>query len=214
MKNIANKVVVLSLNGNWMPICMRNVQDAIVSMISGTAECPPALGLDIEYEIDPNDPTRPLTDKVLYINPVKWDKWIELPIRPWDLTISTVNRVIRVPTVIVNSHFNKMPTRKAKPTKYAIAERDGWKCQYSNEPLTRATANIDHVVPKSKGGRSNWTNLVLCHKDLNSKKGNKSNDEIGYKLIRTPKEPMPMPISSIIKDIRHVDWAQFIIAKK
>ena len=211
MSRIANKLIVLTLNGSWLPTGMLTVKKALKSMIGGTYNCPPSLGLDIEYELDENG--RPNTDKVLWINPVKWGQWVELPIRSWDLTISSVNRVFRVPTVIVNSHFTKMPMRKVRPTKMAIAERDNWICQVSGQKLTRSNANIDHVIPRSRGGKNTWTNMVLCHKDLNSAKGNKLNEEIGYKLIRQPKEPMATPLSAMIKDVRHHDWKHFVVTK-
>jgi len=211
MSTIVNKIVVLSLNGNWLPIRMLSVKDAIVAMTGGTDECPPAHALDIEYEKDENG--NPLTDNIIYMNPVKWEDWIKLPIRPWDLSISSVKQACRVPTVIVNVHFKKMPVKKARPTKMSIAQRDKFICQYSGQLLTKSTANIDHVIPKARGGQNTWSNMVLCHKDLNSKKGHMLNEEIGYKLIKIPKEPVPMPISAIIKDIRNEDHKHFIVAK-
>lgn len=194
-----------------MPIGMQTVKKAIVAMTGvegGRNSTPPALAMDIEYELDKNG--EPDTEKVIYMNPTKWEDWIKLPVRSWDFCISTITKQIRVPTVIIEAHFKDMPLKKARCTKYNIAERDQWRCQYSNQKLTKSTMTIDHVIPRSRGGNNHWTNVVTCHKDINLKKGNKLNSEINYKLIKKPTEPMPQTISSSIKEIRHVDWQHFV----
>jgi hypothetical protein len=55
--------------------------------------------------------------------------------------------------------------------------------------LTRATATIDHVIPRSKGGKTSFENCVASHISVNNKKGDKYNHEVGLKLIKKPVEP-------------------------
>jgi 5-methylcytosine-specific restriction endonuclease McrA len=64
--------------------------------------------------------------------------------------------------------------------------RDFYECQYcaSKESLT-----IDHVVPKSKGGKDTWENLVTACQKCNSRKGNRTPDEADMKLRKIPKQP-------------------------
>jgi 5-methylcytosine-specific restriction endonuclease McrA len=66
-------------------------------------------------------------------------------------------------------------------------------CQYCGRPLTTETYSVDHVWPRSKGGLSVWTNLVACCQDCNSRKANKTLDELpDMQLLKKPVEPDPM----------------------
>ena len=71
-------------------------------------------------------------------------------------------------------NYSKMPVRmfKGKPTRDALWKRDKGICQYSGVEVTREEANIDHVLPRSKGGKDSWTNMVVSSKAINTKKGN------------------------------------------
>jgi 5-methylcytosine-specific restriction endonuclease McrA len=67
-----------------------------------------------------------------------------------------------------------------------VFKRDEYQCVYcgSQKELT-----IDHVQPRSRGGRNTWTNLVTCCSKCNHKKGNKTPEEANMKLRRKPYEP-------------------------
>jgi len=212
MDNVANKLVTLNLNANWQPIGFKIVKDAIIDMCGvGTGGKPTSLALDINYEMD--DDGNPLLDQPLDMNPVSWDEWIKLPVRDWDLSINSVHMTVRVPTVIISTTYAKMPLKRflARPSKTAIYNRDAGICQYSGKKIARKEASVDHIVPKSKGGEDSWTNLVLCSKEINLKKGNKSNKELGLKLMKEPKKPNPVPMYTLIQDVKHDDWKHFLI---
>lgn len=206
MESILDKVFVLSLNKSWQPIGQRTVRDAILSMTGGAGSG--CMGLDIEYENKNGsfDFSRPVN-----MTPVTFDKWIELPLRDFDFSIRSVNFTMRVPTVIICNNFNKMPVRKLYPTKKRIWERDNGICQYSGKRLNKKSASIDHVIPRTKGGKSTWENMVLCDKKINFDKGNKHNWEIGLHLLKQPKEPPLQLAFSRIKDLKNNDWKHFII---
>jgi hypothetical protein len=123
---------------------------------------------------------------------------------------------MRAPTVLIARNFNKMPVKRfrGKPSKEAIRMRDADIDQYTGLPLKSEDATIDHIIPKSRGGDDTWENLVQTHKDINSKKGNKLNSEIGLRLIRAPKVPGPIPVNLLIKEARHPDWRPFLIKVK
>jgi 5-methylcytosine-specific restriction endonuclease McrA len=169
------------------------------------------MALDIEYELDDNG--QPIFDEAKSMNPVSWEEWMLLPIRPWDLAINSPTRSIRVPTVIIATNFNKMPikTFKGKPSKDGIWNRDQGICQYTGKKLSKDQSTIDHVIPRSKGGLDTWTNMVVCDKSLNSKKGNKMNSELGLKLKKEPVEPSPTPVSALIREAKHHTWKHFLI---
>jgi 5-methylcytosine-specific restriction endonuclease McrA len=147
------------------------------------------------------------------MNPVSWKDWIKLPVRSWDLSINSPNMTIRVPTVLVAMSFNKMPVKmfNNRPTKESIWIRDRGVCQYSGKNLKKSEGNIDHVIPKSKGGTDTWDNMVLSSRDLNLKKGNKLNEEVGIKLIKQPKAPRPVYAYEMVKEVKHPDWKPFIV---
>jgi 5-methylcytosine-specific restriction endonuclease McrA len=211
-ESIINKAICLNLNANWQPVGFKTVKDAIIDLCGRDNNGrPSSLALDIDYELYDNG--EPIMDQAKSMNPVSWDEWMSLPIRKWDLTVSSVNRVYRVPTVIIATNFKKMPVKyfKGKPSKDAIYNRDKGICQYSGKKLDRHNATVDHVIPRSRGGADSWENFVLCSKDINSKKGNKLNSEIGLNLLKEPSAPQPIPVYALIREARHPDWKQFLI---
>lgn len=83
-------------------------------------------------------------------------------------------------------------------------------CAYTDEKLPASQLNIDHVIPKSRGGRDTWENLVACRKDINFKKGNKTNKEAGLSLKRKPKALNAVPKSATIREVKRPEHAPFI----
>lgn len=201
MDSVLDKQLVLSLNSAWQAIGHRTVKQAIVAMCGGIHGTPPALALDIS--LDDNG-------ELISAIPTKWDDWVKLPVRASDLSITTKLGRIRAPTIIVTPRFHKMPLRRPKLTAKAIRERDGDTCQYSGRKLSRKEGNIDHITPKSRGGRDDWGNLVWCDRSLNTKKSNSLNEEVGLKLIRVPKAPPALPASATIKVALHPHHKPFI----
>ena len=210
--SVVNKAICLNLNANWQPVGFKTVKDAIIDLCGSDNNKPTSLALDIDYELDANGD--PIMSEAKSMNPVSWSEWMLLPIRSWDLTISSVNRIYRVPTVIIATNYSKMPVKyfKGKPSKDAIYNRDNGICQYSGKKVDRHSATVDHIVPRSKGGADSWTNLVLCSKDINSKKGNKTNSEAGLTLLKSPIAPQPIPVYALIKEAKHEDWKHFLMS--
>jgi 5-methylcytosine-specific restriction endonuclease McrA len=201
-----DKLIVLKLNKSWQPVGFATVGKSIIDLCADI-NC---YALDIEYAIVNGEPD---FDNPTSMIPVDWDRWIILPVRPWDLVIHTPNIEVRVPTVLIARSFDKMPIRqfRGKPSSSQIWVRDNGVDQYTGKPLHPTEASIDHVLPVSKGGRNTWENMVLTHKQINYKKGNKLNEEVGLRLIRKPVTPRPVPIMSLITTPRHVDWKHFLV---
>src|SRR6185503_9725503 len=170
MNDILNKKIVLVLNRNWQAIHIRTPQEAFCQMATNVAT---ALEIDGEN----------------YIRPVNWDEWITLPIRDGDNAVHTVRGAIRVPTVIVAVNFAKVPKKRPKLCAKAIRERDGNRCQYTGKVLKPEEGSLDHVLPRSRGGKDEWGNLVWSSKAVNSKKGNRLPHEAGLKLLSVPRAP-------------------------
>lgn len=113
------------------------------------------------------------------IMPVMWDEWLKLPVVEADGFIRTQHLQIRRPTVMVCLNFDKVPRRRPKLTLQNIARRDGGRCQYTGKVLSRSQYSLDHVLPRSRGGKDSPDNLVLADKEVNNRKGNKTPREAG-----------------------------------
>lgn len=90
------------------------------------------------------------------------------------------------PSVVRLRYFVHVPYRaRAALTRRAVFARDGWVCQYCGAPAE----NVDHVIPKSRGGRHTWENVVAACRRCNSKKENRAAHEVGLTLAREPHVP-------------------------
>ncbi len=78
----------------------------------------------------------------------------------------------------------KVPPKKRKPNRRNIFDRDKAICQYCSAKLTFSASTVDHVLPRSRGGKNTWSNLVLCCTACNTKKGSKTPSEAGMVLLR------------------------------
>ena len=192
MSDKLNKATVLVLNRNWQAINVRTPIEAIGQMATGVATA-----LEIEGENA--------------IRPVSWNEWITLPIREQDQAIHTVRGAIRLPTVIVLANFAKVPKKRPKFSAKTIRERDGNRCQYTGKILKPEEGNIDHVLPRSRGGQDVWENCVWSCKEINSRKGNRLPEEAGLKLLTVPRAPKELPVTALIRNAQGIaDWKLFV----
>jgi 5-methylcytosine-specific restriction endonuclease McrA len=136
---------VLVLNRNWQAVKIHTPQEAFCQMATNIATA---------LEIDGDN----------HVRPVMWDEWITLPIRDSDNAVHTVRGAIRVPTVIVALNFAKVPKKRPKLCAKTIRERDGNRCQYTGKLLRPDEGSLDHALPRSRGGKGAWENLVLADK--------------------------------------------------
>ena len=193
MSSILHQKVVLVLNRNWQAINTRTPAEAFCQMASDVAT-----GLDIQG-LD-------------WMVPTKWEDWRNLPVREEDASIGTANGLIRIPTVIVVSNFAKVPMKRPKFNSRNLWERDGGKCQYTGRKLRPGEGNIDHVVPRSRGGATCWENCVLAATDVNSRKADRTPEEAGLKLRKKPNAPREMPVTALLKNTHDIDdWDPFLL---
>ena len=100
--------------------------------------------------------------------------------------LRTVTSSYALPTIIRLHAYVQVPYKRIILNRHNIFKRDHHQCQYcgSNRDLT-----LDHVLPKSRGGKTTWDNLVAACKHCNSKKGDSLPEEIGMKLRQKPFRP-------------------------
>ncbi len=194
MNDLLNKTNILVLNRHWQAIDVKTPMEAFSMIAAGNATA-----LDMHGGGD--------------MRPVTWDEWLSLPVREGDNSIGTVNGPVRIPSVLVLARYDKVPKRRPKFCAKSIWERDGGMCQYTGRKLRPHEGNIDHIVPVSRGGASNWENCVLADRKINSRKGNKLPEEAGLKLLRRPTVPREIPVTHLIKNTHKIrDWDLFLNA--
>ncbi|MGH2682659.1 MAG: HNH endonuclease [Actinomycetota bacterium] len=90
------------------------------------------------------------------------------------------------PSVVRLTYYVRVPFRRqATLTRRAVFARDGWTCQYCGS----AAENVDHVIPRSRGGQHVWENVVAACRRCNSRKENRTPHEVGLLLRRAPATP-------------------------
>jgi 5-methylcytosine-specific restriction endonuclease McrA len=206
MSNALTKATVLVLNRNWQAINVRTPQEAFCMMATNVAT-----GLEIEYPTpDASDESSRSTLHAPRFIPRSWEEWITLPIREHDEVVHTVHGQIRVPTVIVAVNYAKVPKKRPKLCARTIRERDGNRCQYTGRVLRPDEGSLDHVVPRSRGGKDAWENLVWSAKEVNQRKADRLPHEAGLKLLSVPRAPKELPVSAFIRNTGEVnDWKLF-----
>ena len=205
MSDILNKTIVLVLNRNWQAINIRAPADAFCQMATNVATA-------LEIEVEDTTLRTPHSEfRASNIRPVTWDEWIMLPIRDGDNAVRTPRGAIRVPTVIVAVNYARVPKKRPKLCARAIRERDGNRCQYTGKLLHPDEGSLDHVLPRSRGGRDEWENLVWSDKAVNSRKGNRLSHEAGLKLLQAPRAPKELPVMALLRNAHGVaEWKLFL----
>jgi 5-methylcytosine-specific restriction endonuclease McrA len=124
--------------------------------------------------------------------------------------VEDTSRVIRSPSMVLTLpsviRLHKFIRKPVPPTlsfnKKNILKRDAYTCQYcgrnGGERMT-----IDHVIPKSLGGRTVWDNVVSACRSCNLKKGNKWLGEVGMRLLRSPTKPLSVSYLGILAHASH-----------
>ena len=171
-----------------------------------------ATALDIEFPASAESEGLSLpTSHSPLLTPVTWEEWITLLIRDQDEAVQTVRGQIRVPTVIVAVNYAKVPKKRPKLCAKAIRERDDNRCQYTGRVLRPDEGSLDHVVPRSRGGKDAWENLVWSAKEVNQRKADRLPHEAGLRLLSVPRAPKELPVSALIRNLAELeDWKLFL----
>ena len=117
---------------------------------------------------------------------------------------------IPVPLFIRLVPYVRLPHRRVPPTRAAVMLRDAYTCQYCGATPGRAELTVDHIVPRSRGGRHHWLNLVTACKRCNQVKGSFTPDEVQMRLIRRPFEPTYVALVLLSNPVAAERWEQLI----
>src|ERR1044072_4272920 len=125
--------------------------------------------------------------------------------------IHTVRLQIAVPRIIRLLGYDKLPRPDVKFNRRNIYARDSNRCQYCGKKMPATELSLDHVLPKSQGGKASWDNIVCCCVRCNVKKGGRTPEQAHMHLIVKPTKPKRSPVINIrLADERYSSWKQFL----
>jgi 5-methylcytosine-specific restriction endonuclease McrA len=126
-------------------------------------------------------------------------------------SIGTSSGAIRVPRVIVLLAFDRIPKRHVRYSRTNVFARDRFTCQYCGTKPHRSKLNLDHVIPRSLGGRTTWENVVCSCVDCNRRKGGRTPQQARLRLLRSPTRPRWTPwINLAVFGMPHKEWRPFL----
>jgi 5-methylcytosine-specific restriction endonuclease McrA len=179
---------VLVLNRSYMPIHVTSARRAFSLIYQEVA-----LVVDCEYQT------------------FDFDAWRRLPSNHGAVAVGTRAGPIRVPRVIVLRHYDRVPKRRVRYSRVNIFARDKFTCQYCGVRPPRSQLNLDHVVPRSLGGKTSWENVVASCVDCNRRKGGRTPQQARLSLRRRPARPRWTPLMNIaISRPRYDEWRPFL----
>jgi 5-methylcytosine-specific restriction endonuclease McrA len=179
---------VLMLNRSFLPIHVTSVRRAFSLLYQGIAQAVNEQHQTFDFE-----------------------SWSHLSVSIHDESVGLVNRVIRVPRVILLVSYDRIPKRQVRFSRYNIYARDKLTCQYCGHKLPRHELNLDHVVPRSLGGTSTWENVVCSCHDCNRRKGGRTPHGAGMKLLKKPLKPKWTPFMQDAFNLsRYKEWLPFL----
>jgi 5-methylcytosine-specific restriction endonuclease McrA len=125
--------------------------------------------------------------------------------------VRTVRFSLVVPRIIRLVCYDHLPRRGVKLNRRNIFARDNNSCQYCGKKFPTSDLSLDHVVPRSQGGLTNWENLVCACLKCNVQKGGRTPDQAHMSLIVKPVKPKRSPVINLkLSNDRYRSWKQFL----
>ena len=125
--------------------------------------------------------------------------------------IHTVRFELAVPRVIRLLRYDRLPKTRVRLNRRNLFTRDGNRCQYCGRKFKTPELSIDHVVPRSRGGRTLWNNVVCACMACNVRKGGRTPAEAGLALVREPVQPRFSPAITLhAGNEKYRSWKQFL----
>ncbi len=115
-------------------------------------------------------------------------------VEEYEHDLHSISLVIKAPAVVRLLRYIKIGTKAPPLSRTNILARDSFECQYCGITLTSKEATLDHVLPRSKGGKTLWDNVVCCCTHCNRKKGGRTPQEARMLLRKKPVRPDWLPV--------------------
>lgn len=131
--------------------------------------------------------------------------------RQYARMIHTPSMEIPVPEVVILTLFNSYVRREVSFSRRNIFARDKHRCQYCGKRPAKQYLTLDHVMPRSRGGKDTWDNLVLACIECNVHKGSRTPEEAGMPLLSKPTAPLWLPrYGTRIPKHEIMSWRRFV----
>ena len=182
------------------------------------ASSPSALSLDSSPALILNADYRPLSYFPLSL--WSWQESVKAVFRGSVTVLSEYDRVIhspsqefKLPSVLALKEYMPL-SQKPAFTRFNVFLRDGWRCQYCSGQFKTAQLTFDHVIPRSRGGRTSWDKIVAACKPCNTKKGAKMPHECHVHPLRAPRLPSIYELQEtgrkFLPNFIHESWGDFL----
>ncbi len=188
---------VLILNRFYMAVRVVNVRRALTLLYRGCAEV--------------------ITIEENQYSSFDFDTWCEvsqilsLEKQPGEDYVQAVGFEIQVPRIVRLTRYDKLPISSVRFNRKNLFARDDHRCQYCGQARPIGQLSLDHVVPRSLGGKTTWENIVCSCMKCNSRKGGRTPTQAGMLLLKQPSKPKCNPAMSFpTNDPRYESWRTFV----
>ncbi len=121
--------------------------------------------------------------------------------------LRSISHAYPVPSVIRLQRYVHVPYHGIALSRHNIMRRDNYSCQYCG---TVKNLTLDHLLPRSRGGETNWQNLVTACIRCNSRKGDRTPEEAGLKLLQKPAKPSLLTFLKLHLNSHNEDWRIYL----
>jgi len=182
----------LVLNRSWRPVHVTTVRRALCMVFREAARI-----------VEPQT-----------LSTYTFEEWVEAPIADDTLVIRSPSVHLAVPEVVLLTDYDRVPCHEAPFTRRNLFLRDDFTCQYCGNRCNSDRLSVDHVQPRSRGGRTSWENCVLACVGCNAKKADRTLKEAGFRLLRPPVRPRWTPYLNLRPSQRMDSWSRFAPEQK
>ena len=157
------------------------------------------------------------------IKVISWKKAITLVLlgkvevlEAYQREIHSPSVTLRLPAVIKLTRYLKPIPKRVKFSRQNLFSRDEFTCQYCHRSYPVNQLTYDHIIPRSKGGPTTWTNVVTSCVRCNLRKGNKPLHTLSVRLLKKPEEPRWLPQFSKLlhREASHPIWQDYLAYAK
>lgn len=182
---------VLVLNRLFQPVQLTTAKRAFVLLYGGAAQAMDEGGEAYDFDL-----------------------WRSLPVRDEDDALPIVGGALRVPRIVHLHRYDRTPRATVRLTRRNLMVRDAHQCQYCGKQPPVRELNIDHVLPRSRGGPDSWENLVTACRVCNLRKGWRTPEEANMRLARRPFRPKWSMTAQILlgTSTKYREWEPFLKA--
>jgi 5-methylcytosine-specific restriction endonuclease McrA len=179
---------VLVLNRHYAPVRVTRARRALMMLFIGAAKALDAKGDAYDFM-----------------------RWTQLGPMDGYEAIGTSSGVLHIPRLLLLSRYGRVPNTTLRLSRRNVYLRDDYTCQYCGLRMPARELNLDHVTPRSQGGKATWENLVTSCRRCNFLKGSATPEAAGMRLLKTPARPSWSTAAALAAAPRHFrEWEPFI----